>query len=521
MAAEKNTRNRAVSLAKAKTSTTGTQDSVHDVTANPGIRIAVRWFPADSTAILRKEKKEGDSATLRGLYLAIMRLDGEKPEPANPSKAISRLPEKEELHGKFDEYGCFVERPAMSKEELKKTKDEWPEVALHPLRLTVPPGTRIGFCIGVDSKAKFRKHPLWQVTAQENDIALDIFEVYGKHELDDKAKKVTSRDIGTPEKPHNIDCYTANLTGDIWLRSSHPYRSADVDALPEQLANSTVKSALKKIYAADFIQVQTNFAVDVQGDGDRANTVRLLWQANQNDNCVDNIQRLNLRTDIPSRVHPAAYAAAVRAAFTAGIDEVHLTNSWRPMLGAMPHRIGLGLDINYIKVGSQSLQLNRDGLRKRGRKENPNITGEEQDAYDEMLAAQEDERKAREHLENLEKVRAEADTKLAARKFDPAQHAVVLSALTDASNQHRITKAASDQAREAWNNAVKKNQPVVLDSYRNALINIKSVSQVLDPWYMETNTRDNTGPVPNDQHDINEQIHRHHLHITIRDNELL
>jgi len=62
----------------------------------------------------------------------------------------------------------------------------------------------------------------------------------------------------------------------------------------------------------------------------------------------------------------------------------------------------------------------------------------------------------------------------------------------------------------------------MLDSFRKSLLGAKPlVTQVLDPWYLERNNRDDQSPEPNEQKDELEQLHHHHLHLTIQDPELI
>lgn len=48
------------------------------------------------------------------------------------------------------------------------------------------------------------------------------------------------------------------------------------------------------------------------------------------------------------RVSPLCYYAAFKAAVDARIDEIHLSSGWRLMIGSVLHRVGVGLDVNYL-----------------------------------------------------------------------------------------------------------------------------------------------------------------------------
>jgi hypothetical protein len=58
------------------------------------------------------------------------------------------------------------------------------------------------------------------------------------------------------------------------------------------------------------------------------------------------------------RVHPAAYAPFFTAAIASGAASMTINSGWRPMLGSIAHRAGLGIDVSILGP----TVLNRDGL---------------------------------------------------------------------------------------------------------------------------------------------------------------
>jgi hypothetical protein len=46
----------------------------------------------------------------------------------------------------------------------------------------------------------------------------------------------------------------------------------------------------------------------------------------------------------------------------AGVTELRITSGWRPMLGSIAHRAGLGLDIDYAESATEHVALNRAAL---------------------------------------------------------------------------------------------------------------------------------------------------------------
>ena len=85
------------------------------------------------------------------------------------------------------------------------------------------------------------------MTADASDIVIDVYETYGRHALDDTAKPVITRNVGTDDTPKLVDHYKARLTGEIWKRSTHPFTAADVDAMPGTTSRKkTTKQPKKK-----------------------------------------------------------------------------------------------------------------------------------------------------------------------------------------------------------------------------------------------------------------------------------
>jgi len=501
-------------IARTQGKTDTTEGSVVQCTAKLGIRLTLRWFPADSTAKLKKQKPLGDSKSLNALSFFIGKQEDGKLQaltPKNtaalklpsPKKRVGRLEKNRVQFAEASQETRYLELIAFQAklkgavpsdeagkkklEELRGLNDQgWRDVNCHQIQLSnLPPGITVAICIGRDSKSTFRRYPLWPITTGDNDIVLDIYEAYGQNGLDDTVSEPDSQDQGADGQACTTDYRSAQLSGNIWLRSTHPFTAADVDALSLEHVTPAMKAALKKIYAADFLVQGSDFALDVPKEEGGATKVRLHWPASANENCMHNISGINLRADVPARVHPAAYATAVRAAFDANITRIDLSSSWRPMLGSMGHRNGLALDMNYLQ-GEKGLRLNRDGLTNGKKLET--ISKEEQEAYENIKKAEVEETAA---LKNKDSVK------------------------------YKAAVQARKEAEDKWVDAVEKNQPSILDVFRKSLFKYKPlISQVLDPWYMDKDTRDQELPIPNQQKDELEILHRNHLHITIQDLEL-
>ena len=75
--------------------------------------------------------------------------------------------------------------------------------------------------------------------------------------------------------------------------------------------------------------------------------------------------------------------------------------------------------------------------------------------------------------------------------------------------------------------AVVTHQPKLTAASTKTLLGLAKIKQVLDPWYLDTNTGDKIDPKVNQLgHDKNnrdaglERLHQNHLHITAADSEL-
>lgn len=533
-----------------------------DKSATVPVTLTARLFPASTTAAMEKNKR-GESKALVNLPLIFGKVIGGKFEPFKD--VIRKAPTLTPFDAGRLENGLFVRQTAADKTTIaaakakandtkldkterdkaqaeykaldaqwvRKLNDNDPPLGYHdmPLNAAIAPGTTVGICINVDTKKKFRQFPLWQITAGNNDIVIDVFETYGKHYgLDDSAQLVETRNEGTKEKPHLVDYYTARLTGDIWKRSTHPFTAADVDAMPKDRATDAMRTALKKIYAADFTMVGQNFAIDVPLGQDEKDTasVRLQWIAGENQNCIDNIQSLDLKKDVPSRIHPEAYAAAANAAIEANVTEIRFSSSWRPMLGSIAHRSGLGLDVVWLKSNDGATHLNRHTL---GKSEGENVSKDEETAFNDWQNAKDKAaraQKAKEAAEANEATAAQAYAKLA--KNGKASSEMIAEAKKKADEATAAREAATQASQDAktavtkkhedWGERMKKEQPKSVDNFRSNIMRKPIVKQVLDPWYIDKNTHDSSAPTVNDQSDGLEKQHNNHMHITIDDPEL-
>ena len=304
-----------------------TPQSKVDVPASLPIKLKIRLFPANTTAKLEK-KKPDLSKKLNGLKIIFGKVQAGEFVPFDDkirgTPSLTAVEYYRTTEGIFDvptaaELGALRDakrrmdqkvihttdkgKEAKDKEEKEKAKVQFEALSsvwtcvgkddvpfgYHdiPLNVAVPKGTTVGVCINVDAKKKFRQYPLWQVTADANDIVIDVYETYGKElGLDDGVKHALTRNEGTDDSVKLVDYYKARLTGDLWMRSTHPFTAADVDAMDPSRASEAMRTALKKIYAADFSVEKNSFFIDVPRGKDEkdAASVRLIWDASSHQN---------------------------------------------------------------------------------------------------------------------------------------------------------------------------------------------------------------------------------------------
>jgi hypothetical protein len=241
-----------------------------------------------------------------------------------------------------------------------------------------------------------------------------------------------------------------------------------------------VRVAVRAIYSGlPTAQLLVQFPAS---DGAPAHALRVAFA--DSENARANITYCSLLNDVLPRTHPAAFAALLSEAYKAGVTEVHVTSCWRPMLGSIAHRAGLGLDIVYVANASQTVRINRVGLTGAGGR-NPNIRAREKQLYDEYMEAK----------------------RLAGNNKQ-----------TD--DQRGDAKRIENQAKKDWLSELQKNDPALINDLRARLKKNPSIEQIFDPWYMQIDTGSEVSSA-NEQRSPNETLHANHLHLTINEPEIL
>jgi hypothetical protein len=378
------------------------------------------------------------------------------------------------------------------------------------ISVMVNQGDKVSLYLNSDAHPSYRKEPVYEVTAGERNIKVIITEKYGKHGDSDKPTQVKEKDEAAEAKKDE-DTYTAPLTGDIWLKVSHPYTTSEAEALIPAGTSAEVIAAVKSIYN---ILAAKNLSIAIPATKEKpAVTIAVTFADAENPN--DNITKFDLLTQGLPRVHPAGYVALFNAAIDAGVAKMTMSSAWRPMVGSIAHRAGLGLDVNYVG----GTRMNRQILRDDKADDAKNVTAEEKKLFKEFLAAKDEQAKAK-HAADA------AQANFGKFKKDPVKGPLVEEELKKANDVLNAATEKQEKAKNTWADELEKNQPTSVKLFRGSLMKCACVNQLFDPWYMDDNTHDKIPPVPNTQtkkgkEESNETLHAHHLHITVEEKKIL
>lgn len=383
------------------------------------------------------------------------------------------------------------------KKKPKRVSGDGGSIVVH----NVDPGAQVALFLNSDAHPSYRKEPVYAVTPNGRDVIVNIIEKAGRRVETEAAVQAKDSNPAV-EAAKKADTYSAVLTGDIWMKVSHKYSSEEVDALLASDTLSVVTAAVKKIYEG-LSQASLNIVVPPGSSGAAARTIAITFD--DGDNPRENINTgYTFLAEGLKRVHPAGYAAVFAAAIDAGINKVAMTSAWRPMLGSIAHRAGLGLDINYVGT----TRLNRQELRKERAVDTTNVSSEEKS----LLA---DFEKSKTEQSELKKKIAAAEAEV--KRANGVSESVILAKrkLKEITEASSIADKVRKDAEVAWNAERDNNEPDEVRRFRECLTRSNSVAQLFDPWLMDSDNRDNVVAIPNKQRNENEKLHAHHLHITV------
>jgi hypothetical protein len=341
------------------------------------------------------------------------------------------------------------------------------------IRQKVPFGKVVALYLGNDAKSQYRSTPLYQVSVEEGltDIVVKVAETKGLNYQPSE------------EVPHNgvvngmKKTFAAKLFGTTWMNFSHKFTEAEA-AEPATGESQELQDALKKIFGGAPIVGAGVISLNVVKPNKRNLTI--LWRPSAFDNCRHHIPAITglaaAKNELIPRVHPQTYKAFLKAAFEIDAEELQIESGWRPMLGSVLHRIGVGLDVANIQVGGVPHTFSR------------NATAAEREYKDLM----------------------EQKKRLAEKRNRTEEESRRLAEI-------RAIEAAKANAADA---AIHNGETSTMRSFTAKLRTNADVRQTFDPWEMDTDTGDNLSAVPNRLATGSETLHQTHLHITVRDSQL-
>jgi hypothetical protein len=375
--------------------------------------------------------------------------------------------------------------------------------------VTVDQGAKVVLYLNSDAHPSYRKNPVYEVTTGEKDIEVKVTEKTGLNSDSDTPILVKDK-VAAVEAAKKIDTYTAHLTGDIWMKISHKYTSAEVDALMPAGTAPEIVTAIKSIY--DGLK-SSSLTISIPATKDKA-VLNIVVKFEDSQNPTTNIKNGYSLLDAGlTRVHPGGYAALFNAASDSSVEALTVTSCWRPMLGSIAHRAGLGLDVNYVG----KTRMNRQELR--GGVDTTNVSPAEIKAFKEYEAAITANKKPQLDLKT-----AKAGLAAAKKTNDPLKIAAAEAKKQTAQEAATKTENAQAESQKVWNETRDASEPASVKSFRTHLLKCSCVAQLFDPWFMDENTKDDEAPQANMQKGAstsNERLHSHHLHITVHEPQIL
>jgi hypothetical protein len=375
----------------------------------------------------------------------------------------------------------------------------------------VEPGQTVSLFLNSDAAPANRKNAVFAVTPRDNDVEVVVSEKRGKLGSDDTPKKTGTKEVVDKHgNKRKVDTYEATLSGDIWMKVSHKYTLDEAKTLIPAEFDQDIRMAVLKIYDGS---LHGDLVVHhVSANGGDPQTLTLSFEPAQN--AKENISAFDNFKDGLPRVHPQAWASVIEAGLKTGVSKVHTSSAWRPMLGAVVHRTGLGLDVNYL----DTTRLNREELTKKNAPHTANVSEKEKKLFAEKEQADKETAEADAALKKLQKELGAINTlkKTSPGKVDPLREAALPKEITEADQKAQDMAKTKASANDAWNKERDKNEPSAIKSFRTELLHCKCVHQVFDPWFMEANTQ-NAVAEPNLQKTGNEKLHATHLHVTVND----
>jgi hypothetical protein len=368
----------------------------------------------------------------------------------------------------------------------------------------VDPGVMVSLYLNSDAHPAYRQNPVYPIAPADRDVVVTIKEKPGKYSNTD----IPVRKVDRVAAEAGADNYQAALTGDVWMKVSHKYSAGEIPALLPSDTAPHIVSAIKKIYEGLAGPSLTIVAPPDAGDPNKR-TLSISFIDGQNPRANVN-SGYDLLNEGLQRVHPAGYAAVFGAGLVSGVDKIVMSSCWRPMLGSIAHRAGLGLDVAIV----DATPMDRAELRIAKGPDTTNVSEEEKKLFAAFEAAKAQQLAAKKALNA-------ADAEAANARGAPDRLLAAKQKLREKSEASDAATKARKVAEQAWNGERNKNEPQHVRAFRTALVKSESIVQVFDPWFMDFNTHDKVDGTPNLQSNDNESGHADHLHITVYEPKIL
>lgn len=372
------------------------------------------------------------------------------------------------------------------------------------IKLKVAPGTKVALYLNSDAHPAYRTRPVYAVQARSRDVEVSITERLGRGNTETASFSAATCIQSADGK--RFDKYDATLTGDIWMKVSHTYTPEEVAKLIPADTEPAIRTAVLQIYAPLTAPALTvNFPASPSSPSGTL-SISFLEQ----ENAHSNISYCPLLSHVLTRTHPKCYLALICEARSCGISKLTVNSAWRPLLGSIVHRAGLGLDVQYIESPAGKLKIDRIALTSKSQKSELNVTQAEKSLFKEY-------RRRQSEAEEKEQI----SIKLTKAASEARDNAALQREAQNADEDMRNARKAESAAKAAWNAERNTNEPNSIMTFRTQLSRRQDIKQVLDPWYIDLDTHDNTAASPNEQRSAVESMHNNHLHITVIEDKIL
>ncbi|HEY0062019.1 MAG TPA: hypothetical protein VGC21_07855 [Telluria sp.] len=373
------------------------------------------------------------------------------------------------------------------------------------ISVMVKAGATVALYLNSDAHPAYRCEPVYKVTTQRNNVLVNIIEKTGL----DPGSDI----LGTPQKRmengRETDVYNTSLTGAIWMRVSHRYSASEAKALLPAGTHPAICAVIDAIYCG-----LTSRKLDVTFPATADNAAcKCQICFDDSSNALCNIKGFSLLKDGLPRVHPHAFFVLLDAIHAVGIERVVIGSTWRPLLGAINHRAGLGLDISSFKTRAGEVPVNREELILPNGRHLGNVSEEEKRLFADYRATEKNLAKA-EDAKNDADVQVMMNTGLSST-VGLAQQQAAAKALVKRMTAETVNK------QTAWVSEANRNEPASMRSLRSRFERSPHISQIMDPWCTDSDSRDAVKAKFNFFKTPDEITHKDHLHLTIKEPKIL